>query len=276
MDHYSYDRYDKINKEETMFRFNYHTHTYRCKHASGTDEEYVLAAIEAGYKILGFSDHAPYRDFPSDRSHMDIEQLDEYIASIDALKEKYRDQIEIHVGLETEYFPWNHEERVEIGKKVEYLLLGQHYSDPVGNEVNYFKINTDEEILQYGRSVCEALDTGKFKYLCQPDVVMNRQEAFTPACGEVAHMIGKKASELDIPVEVNVRGVAKGRKPFGDKEYYFYPHRLFWEIMAQYPLRCIVGIDAHRPEDLLETELVDEALDELSGLDLKFIDEPIM
>ena len=30
-------------------KYNYHTHTSRCFHARGTDEEYVLAAIEAGF-----------------------------------------------------------------------------------------------------------------------------------------------------------------------------------------------------------------------------------
>ena len=38
---------------------NYHTHTARCRHATGTEEEYVLAAIDRGLKILGFSDHTP-------------------------------------------------------------------------------------------------------------------------------------------------------------------------------------------------------------------------
>ncbi len=35
---------------------NYHTHTKRCGHAKGTDEEYVIAAIEGGFDELGFSD----------------------------------------------------------------------------------------------------------------------------------------------------------------------------------------------------------------------------
>lgn len=39
---------------------NYHTHTARCGHAEGTDEEYVLAAIERGFDELGFSDHVPW------------------------------------------------------------------------------------------------------------------------------------------------------------------------------------------------------------------------
>lgn len=40
--------------------YNLHSHTYRCHHAKGTDEEYVLSAIKNGYTEMGFSDHAPY------------------------------------------------------------------------------------------------------------------------------------------------------------------------------------------------------------------------
>ena len=32
---------------------NYHTHTTRCMHAIGSEEEYILAAISAGYTELG-------------------------------------------------------------------------------------------------------------------------------------------------------------------------------------------------------------------------------
>ena len=62
-----------------MFTYNYHCHTKRCGHASGTDEEYVEAAIKAGYKVLGFSDHGPYSLYPHPGSHMDWSQLDDYI-----------------------------------------------------------------------------------------------------------------------------------------------------------------------------------------------------
>ena len=38
---------------------NYHTHTTRCFHAVGQDEDYVRAAIDGGFDLLGFADHAP-------------------------------------------------------------------------------------------------------------------------------------------------------------------------------------------------------------------------
>ena len=43
---------------------NYHTHTARCHHAMGTDEDYVQIAIQEGYTTLGFSDHACWH-YPS-------------------------------------------------------------------------------------------------------------------------------------------------------------------------------------------------------------------
>ena len=52
-----------MNKLERQ-NFNYHSHTYRCKHASKTamDKDYVDAAIRAGYTSMAFTDHVPLRE----------------------------------------------------------------------------------------------------------------------------------------------------------------------------------------------------------------------
>ncbi|MBQ5555097.1 MAG: PHP domain-containing protein, partial [Erysipelotrichaceae bacterium] len=110
-----------------MFTYNYHCHTKRCGHASGTDEEYVEAAIKAGYKVLGFSDHGPYSLYPHPGSHMDWSQLDDYIDSINSLKEKYKGIIDIKLGIESEYYPFCLEERRQMRKRLDYMILGQHY-----------------------------------------------------------------------------------------------------------------------------------------------------
>ena len=88
-------------------RTNYHTHTTRCLHATGSDEEFVLSAIKGGYQELGFSDHTPWKyhtDYVSD-IRMTPEQLPGYVESLRWLQEKYKDQISIKIGLECEYFP---------------------------------------------------------------------------------------------------------------------------------------------------------------------------
>ena len=89
---------------------NYHSHTARCGHAWGTDDEFILAAIDAGFTTLGISEHSPwpfvdgYQEIDA-RQRITVEQLDDYLADMQALKEKYRDRIEIRIGLECEYFP---------------------------------------------------------------------------------------------------------------------------------------------------------------------------
>ena len=86
---------------------NYHTHTWRCHHASGTEKEYVETAIKGGLKILGFSDHTPY-PFPEGvdtHAKMGMDELEGYVDTVLGLREEYKDDIEIHLGLEVEYLP---------------------------------------------------------------------------------------------------------------------------------------------------------------------------
>ena len=255
--------------------YNYHTHTARCGHASGSDEEYVLAAIEAGYKVLGFSDHSPYRDFPNKKSHMDWEEFPEYVESINSLKEKYKDVIEIKLGIESEYYPLYMDERMELKKSLDFVILGQHFINPDGTG-SYFKNITDEEIMIYCDSLCKGMDTGIYSYVCHPDVFMNRQEVFNKTCEEVSHMIAKKAVENDLPLELNVHGVLRGIHEFPQGQRYFYPFREFWQIASQYPVKVLIGIDAHDPKQLLDFETIDKALDVVKDLNLNFIEEPFI
>lgn len=258
-----------------MQDFNYHTHTSRCGHATGTDREYIEAAIKAGYRVLGFSDHAPYKELSLSWARMDWDRLEDYLESISALKKAYEGQIEIHLGLETEYYPEFLDEKKELAGKVEYLILGQHFSHPVGRG-SYFGYNTDDEILEYAETVCQGLDTGLFLYLAHPDVFMSRQREFTPACEKAARMIAEKAVQTNTPLEINVHGIAKGKKPFPNGEQYSYPHRDFWKIMSQYPVKCLYGIDAHSPAQLLDVKSLHDGEREMMPLDLDFIKEPLL
>ena len=110
---------------------NYHTHTKRCHHAVGEDEDYVRSAVKTGYDVLGFSDHAPYYYENGYLSYykMHPDEAEEYAKSIFALREKYRDKIQIHMGFEAEYYPEIFPEALKLWKRVgaEYVILGQHF-----------------------------------------------------------------------------------------------------------------------------------------------------
>ena len=110
---------------------NYHTHTTRCHHATGSDEEFVLSAIKGGYQEIGFSDHTPWKyhtNYISD-IRMLPEELPGYVESLRSLQEKYKNQISIKIGLECEYFPeYIHWLKGIIKEyKLDYIIFGNHH-----------------------------------------------------------------------------------------------------------------------------------------------------
>ena len=85
---------------------NYHTHTKRCHHAIDNEEDYIQAAIASGYTELGFSDHSPwmYQSSFHPTMRMEAYEIGDYVSTLLKLKEKYKNQISIKIGLECEYF----------------------------------------------------------------------------------------------------------------------------------------------------------------------------
>ena len=245
---------------------NYHTHTLRCNHATGTEEEYILKAIERGIKILGFSDHTPYF-FEGDhysyfrmRPHL----LDDYVDTINALKEKYKDKIEIHLGVEVEYYPTPFNRLLELlrSKGIEYMILGQHF---VGDEVNEpycgRENDSDENLARYVSQTIEGMKTGLFTYLAHPDLLWytGADETYTREMSRLC----AAAKELDMPLEINLLGLATGRN---------YPNEKFWRIAAKYGCKAILGCDAHSPQEMANTEIAKKGRKFAEDLGLNLID----
>lgn len=145
-------------------KHNFHTHTSRCQHAVGTDEAYVEAALDAGFDVLGFADHAPFpfaNGFVSG-IRMPLDQLADYIHSVHALQQRYAGQLEIRLGLESEYFPRYHDHLLRMREQgIGYYILGQHYADSEeDNPYIGFECQTDEGVLRYAQSAVAAMRTG--------------------------------------------------------------------------------------------------------------------
>jgi len=255
--------------------FNYHTHTARCGHASGEDEQYILSAIKAGYKQLGMSDHRPYEGIPAPRDRMNWEQLEGYLDSMQYLKEKYREQSDIKIGLESEFIPESVEETVRLRKRVDYFILGQHSKEPE-ILVDYCFDCSAEDLEYYISDIEQGLDRGMYLYLAHPEYFMIGQPTFNEKCVEAAHRLAAKCAATGIPMEINLKGISFGKRDYGNGMLYPYPHRPFWEIVSQYPVKCIYGWDAHTPEFLQRQDLIEEAEKELQGLNLQFVKEPLL
>lgn len=233
---------------------NYHTHTWRCHHAEGTEREYIEKAIEAGMEILGFSDHAPYpypEGYVADYKMLPS-GLEDYVNTILDLKREYRGQIDIRLGMEAEYYPAMWERFLSLVEPypIEYLLLGQHF---LGNEYDdpvYCARETGSEkrLHRYCAQCMEALETGRFVYLAHPDLInfTGDDRAYEREMTQLC----RYCREHGIPVEMNLLGIRMNRH---------YPDGRFWHIAAKEGCSVILGSDAHRPEDVDCPEAVQRA-----------------
>ena len=227
---------------------NYHTHTHRCRHASGSEEEYVQAALQMGMTTLGFSDHTPYWfgcDYYS-TYRMFPEQLTDYVETVLALRKQYAGKIQMPLGLEAEYYPKYFPEMLQKGKDagIEYLLLGQHFG---GNEMGEHycgRPTADEAILkQYCHQVADAMYTGLFSYLAHPDLFY--YTGSRKKYGEHMRVICRAAKDCGLPLEINLLGIYSGRN---------YPNPVFWELAAEEGCTAVLGRDAHSAEQILDRE----------------------
>ena len=239
-----------------MIKENYHTHTSRCGHAIGTDEEYVLEAIAFGITELGFSDHIflPYHSQLGIRG--EYEELEDYISSIEALKEKYKDRINIHLGFEAEamkeYFPYY---KQILGEgHIEYLVLGNHCEVDKKNKENlhfYFSHATKaKDIIRYTNSLVKGIKSGLFRIVAHPDYFMGSYYKWNKTTISCAKKICYAAKKHNVYLEFNFGAVRRGKKLYG-KEYRFaYPYNKFWEIAKKYKCKVMIGLDAHTPTDI--------------------------
>ena len=245
---------------------NYHTHTHRCNHAVGREEEYVQEALKMGLKILGWADHTPYI-FPGgyySNFRMRPVQLPGYVKTIEELRRAYGDRIEMPIGLETEYYPKHFSALLDFLRDypIDYLILGQHF---IGNEYDapYSGLVTgDREVVrQYCRQSMEAMNTGMFTYFAHPDLIHYAgdwkfyQQTVRPMCDE--------ARACGIPLEINLLGVREGRH---------YPNRYFWEMASEAGCDVILGCDAHSPGGLNSPEAERKALALAEELGMKVLE----
>lgn len=232
---------------------NYHTHTWRCGHAAGSEREYVEQAIQAGIRILGFSDHTPC-PFPGNYEsyfRMGLDQAEDYFKTVSDLKREYAGEIEIQIGVEAEYYPDCFENLLLLleGYPCEYMLMGQHFIHNEFDGVYSGSRTNDEYVLtQYVSQVLEGLATGKFTYLAHPDLLNWRGDA--TAYDREMERLCRGAKAMRIPLEINLLGLYDCRH---------YPSRRFWQIAARVGNDAVLGCDAHQPEALKRPQVEEEA-----------------
>ena len=251
---------------------NYHTHTSRCKHAVGTDRDYVESALAGGYQVLGFTDHVawPFENGFVSPVRMLPNQMPEYAASVRALEEEYAGRIKLHLGAECEYFPdyfpWLREEAERLG--LDYLILGVHFPPNEEGYPQYAYVRTPRELEEYTELSLAGMETGLFAYFCHPDLPLSSYPAFDSHALKLCETICQAAKRLDLPLEYNLLGLHRRSRATG----LGYTRDEFWQVAASCGCTAIVGVDAHKPGILADPAIFLDARRRLEGWGLKVLD----
>ena len=250
---------------------NYHTHTTRCNHAHGTDREYIEGAIHAGLKILGFADHSPYY-FDTDHYsfyRMKPWEVEEYTSTLLALKEEYKNDIEILIGYEMEYYPKFFERALEMitPYPCDYLILGQHFIEEEYRGIKAVIEETadEEKLRKYTDNVVLAIKSGTFTYVAHPDMMnfTGDKELYAETVREIC----TASKKYNVPLEINFLGIRGGRN---------YPNENFWKIAGEVQCPVVFGLDAHEAKDAADEASLVIAKRIADKYNLNYIEMPIL
>ncbi len=228
-----------------MIRSNFHTHTIFCDGANPA-EEMVQRALELGFTQLGFSGHM------DPDIHMD---LPAYQSEIRRLQDKYRDRIDILMGVELDNLY-----DVSAADGAEYVIGSTHFLD-INSEIPMSVDNTPEMMAQmcteffsgdyyalskaYYELEAQVYDRTKCTFIGHFDLVtrFNDQMHFLdeedprylgPALEAMEHLV-----KQGLPFEINAGAFNRGRK----RE--FYPNNRLLKALHEFDGEILINSDAH-------------------------------
>ncbi|MBR1391156.1 MAG: PHP domain-containing protein [Lachnospiraceae bacterium] len=214
----------------------FHVHTWRCGHAGNEkDEEYIERAIELGATRIVFTDHAPFPGNPFPY-RMDMELLSDYVHTMNEMKQKYQEHIEVLKGLEIEYLPGYlvYYEKLRQSGDYDLLMLGQHFYQRKDGTFSYDVHDYSDDYVHLCKAMAEGIRTGFFDVLSHPDRVFGSCESWEEPMAAAASEVIAVACEYHVPLEINYSSRQAGRA-FRQE---------FWDMVPS-DARTIQGLDAH-------------------------------
>jgi histidinol-phosphatase (PHP family) len=201
-----------------------------------------LKAIELGAESITFTDHAP---FPGDPffDRMRYENIDEYINSLKSLREKYKNDIMVRIGLEIEFLPSyiKHYEELKRSGNFDILMIGQHFYecelDKYSFSLDHEELN-EKEFVGCGKAIVTGINTGLFDVVAHPDRIFRRRREWTSEMEDISMQIVEVAKKNNVLLEQNE----------SSKQCAYQYWEEFWKLVPQELI--INGLDAHSVKEL--------------------------
>lgn len=248
-----------------MIPFNFHQHSL-FSDGKKPLEDYVLQAVELGFKAMGFTEHSPlpfstYYSLPHQREQ-------EYIDETNRLKEKYVTKIKLYRALEQDFIPGITEDFKVVSKrlKLDYTIGSVHLVKPDHSDelwfidgpnrdiydvglTKLFEGNIRKGVTSYYHQLNQMIASQDFDVVGHLDKIkMHNAGRFFQENESWYRQLVNETLDLikqnDLIVEVNTRGIYKKRSTS-----YFPDHDTLKKVKAL-EIPIIISSDAHEPHEL--------------------------
>ena len=228
----------------------YHSHCTFCD-GKAPAEEFVKAAIEAGFHSYGVSSHSP---LPFDtRWSLSKGDVEAYLQEMERLKKQYAGHIELYVGFANDYFqrmPLDYRigsvHLVTNGETGEMMDMDGSFDDFRENFRNVYHDDLKHLVRDYFRSSARMVELGGFDFVAHLDKIsmngslvepmLTEQAWYNELLREYLQLIAEKG----VMVEVNTKAYTKKGLMFPNVKYFKWLKELNIPVM--------VNSDAHLPQ----------------------------
>jgi histidinol-phosphatase (PHP family) len=230
---------------------DYHTHTSRCKHATGDAGDYVEQALALGLDEIGCSEHIPMPGGFDSKHRMSLEEYQTiYAPRVTELRDRYRGRITVRRGIEADFFRGTEEwVRGFIRENdFDYIIGSVHFLGTWGfDDVVFVHQYVDRDIdtvyEQYFDAVRQSARSGLFDIIAHCDLVKKFGHRPKRDIGDIVRETMRVIRDNGLCIEINTSGL---RKPVRE----MYPSESILAVAHEAGVPLTLGSDAHAPGDV--------------------------
>ena len=240
--------------------YTLHCHTQFCDGRADM-EQFVVAAIENNFSVLGFTPHSP---IPIESScNMRMEEVEKYFAEIERLKHKYSSsELEILTSMEVDYLSpqWGAHSPYFASLPLDYIVSSIHFIPTQEGELvdidgryDRFHQNVKQKfhndieyvVNTFLDNTLTMLELGGFQIVGHFDKIALNGSYFYPELEQqlwyidsimkIIHLIAEKG----YIVEINTKAFEEHGR--------FFPHLRWWKELQTRHIPIVVNSDAHYP-----------------------------
>lgn len=229
-----------------------HTHTYLCKHAEGTPEEFLSAALARGESWYGISDHCPWPEGFDSQCRMKAEDFPLYRDIVRNMQKKAEGTpLKVLYAIEMDYVPGKMDivESHLNEEDFDYIIGSIHYIEDFAFDNpalldEWKKEGMAEHVWDvYLKYLKEYVSTCNFQIIGHPD--LPKKFGYKPVESELFRKrfseIFEIASARGIVLELNAAGLHTPAREI-------YPSKTLLKLAKKAGMKISYGSDAHTPE----------------------------